>query len=86
MSTIHVHPRIPQRHPDVSNDDVIHAMRSAVSYRQRDNGSWISVGFDEKGRMLEMVYTYDEEQDAFGVYHAMTPATAKTLKELGLMR
>lgn len=86
MSAIRVHPRITQRHPEISSEDVTQAMRTAVAYSQRPSGEWISVGFDSSGRLIECVYIYDENTNEFGVYHAMTPASAKTLKELKLSR
>lgn len=86
MSTIEIHPRIAQRHPEITSQDVSDAMRSMVHYAQRDSGEWVAVGFDNKGRFIELVYVYSNELDSFLVYHAMTPPSAKTLRELGLGR
>lgn len=38
------------------------------------------------GRLVELVYQYDEEDDFFFVFRGMTPPTGKTLRELGLER
>ncbi|MDI9591007.1 MAG: hypothetical protein QM302_08245 [Acidobacteriota bacterium] len=86
MSVIDVHPRVHRRHPEIADDDVLAAMHGMVRYQQRDGGEWLSVGFDDKGRLLELVYVYDSDRDGFLVYHAMTPPSGKTLRELGLER
>lgn len=83
MSSISVHPRISRRHPNVSIGDVEAAMRGMVKYKQRSTGEWLSVGVDGKGRLVELVYHYDEEEDAFFVFHGMVPPSGKTLRELG---
>ena len=86
MSQIGVHPRINQRHPDVSDADVAAAMKSMIAYKQRSGGEWIAVGVDSKNRLVELVYIYDEGDDFFLVYHGMTPPSGKTLRELGMER
>lgn len=86
MSSIVVHPRINERHPEVKNEDVAHAVRSILSYRLRPNGRYIAVGLDSNGRLIELVYIYDEEKDVFFVFHGMTPPSRKTLQELGMER
>jgi hypothetical protein len=86
MSQIGVHPRISERHPEVSDADVMAAMRSMIRYKQRDSGEWIAVGTDSRSRLVELVYIYDADDDYFFVYHGMTPPSGKTLRELGLER
>ncbi len=86
MSVVGVHPRISERHPEVTDADVLAAMRSMIRYRQRPAGEWLAVGLDDKSRLVELVYQYDEEEDFFFVFHGMTPPSAKTLKELGMER
>ena len=86
MSQIGVHPRISQRHPEVSEKDVTAAMRSMIRYKQRDSGEWLAVGTDSHSRLVELVYIYDNDEDYFFVYHGMTPPSSKTLRELGLER
>ena len=82
MSQIGVHPRISRRHPEVSEADVMAAMRSMI----RESGEWIAVGTDSRSRLVELVYIYDADDDYFFVYHGMTPPSGKTLRELGLER
>lgn len=86
MSQIGVHPRISRRHPEVSEADVMAAMRSMIRYEQRESGEWIAVGTDSRSRLVELVYIYDADDDYFLVYHGMTPPSGKTLRELGLER
>lgn len=86
MSDIGVHPRISQRHPDVTEKDVRDAMRGMIRYKQRESGEWLAIGLDERSRLIELVYQYDEAEDFFFVFHGMTPPTGKTLRELGLER
>ena len=86
MSQIGVHPRISRRHPEVSEADVMTAMRSMIRYKQRESGEWIAVGTDSRSRLVELVYIYDSDDDYFFVYHGMTPPSGKTLRELGLER
>ena len=86
MSQIGVHPRISRRHPEVSEADVMAAMRSMIRYKQRESGEWIAVGTDSRSRLVELVYIYDADGDYFFVYHGMTPPSGQTLRELGLER
>ena len=86
MSSIGVHPRIARRHPEVTPDDVATAMRWMIRYKQRSTGEWLAVGLDGHGRLVELVYQYDEEDDFFFVFNGMTPPSGKTLRELGLER
>ncbi len=86
MSQIGVHPRVAQRHPEVSEADVVAAMRSMIRYKQRSTGEWLAVGTDSRSRLVELVYVYDEAEDYFLVFHGMTPPSGKTLRELGLER
>lgn len=86
MNAIGVHRRVSERHPEISDEDVANAMRGMIRYRQRDSGEWIAVGLDGRGRLIELVYQYDEDEDFFFVFHGMTPPSGKTLRELGLER
>ncbi len=86
MSQVGVHPRVSQRHPEVTEEDVCAAMRSMIRYKERCSGEWIAVGTDSRSRLIELVYIYDADEDYFFVYHGMTPPSGKTLRELGLER
>lgn len=84
-SDVEVHPRVTDRHPDVTADDVVRAWTNALSMRRRnfDPPSHIAAaGVDTKGRIIEMVGV-ELEGGGVLVYHAMR-LTAKMEKELGL--
>lgn len=85
MAEIKVHPRVSRRHPEVSDEDVVDAWSRFVRMTSRTgcyDDNYVAVGFDCRGRLLEMVAVRDKEGEWF-VFHAM-PATSKTLDELGL--
>lgn len=86
MSAINVHPRVTKRHPELAPRDVVDAFKSMLRYKQRPDGAWAAVGVDGNNRLVELVYLYDEEDDSFLVYHAMTPPSRKTLLELEMER
>lgn len=87
MRNIIVHPRVHERHPDVDEDDVLAAWDNVLLSAPRDDGSgsWVSIGMDGRGRLLEMVSVHNDVGQWL-VYHAMTPPTKKTMKELGATR
>ncbi|MFT8356367.1 MAG: hypothetical protein ABF780_06515 [Bifidobacterium aquikefiri] len=78
-----VHPRVRERHPEIKEEDVLAAWRSALLSAPRMNGtgSWITVGVDGRGRLLEMVSVRNGE-GKWLVYHAMTPPSRKTMNVL----
>jgi predicted glycosyltransferase len=82
MSQIIVSSRIKKRHPNVNDEDVVHAFKSMLRHKQREGDEYIAIGVDSKGRILELVYIYNFEHDFFLVYHALVPPTKKTLSEL----
>lgn len=86
MSSIGVHPRIARRHPEVTPDDVATAMCRMIRYQRRSTGEWLVVGLDGRGRLVELVYQYDDEDDLFFIFHGMTPPSGRMLRELGLQR
>lgn len=81
-----IHPRVSQRHPELSDADVMSAWRSQYrcAVRETDAGlRHVAVGLDARGRELEMVAVELEGGDWL-VYHAMTPPSAKTYAEVGI--
>jgi hypothetical protein len=86
--SILVHPRISRRHPEIKESDVIHAWTKAIKWSTRigsDKQEHVAIGFDEHSRLLEMVGVPTAD-DCWLIYHAMTPPSKKTLRELGLLR
>lgn len=81
-----VDPRVNMRHPDVSDHSVYVAWRNVVRFMPR-NGTdplrYVAVGYDDHGRLLEMVAVLDES-DRWHIFHAMR-ATPKVLHELKLL-
>ncbi len=85
FTNISVHPRISQKRPDITDEDVIHAWRNAIIVTSRVSDHpdyYIAAGMDTKGRMLELVGV-ELENDIFMIFHAMK-LTDKMIKELGL--
>lgn len=84
---ITVHGRIMRRHPEISPQDVGTAWGNRIATAQRRGkhaDELVAVGFDAQGRMLEMVAVVQEDGVVL-VFHAMTPPSAKTLKETNLV-
>lgn len=85
--TVVVHERVPRRHPDLTSRDVLEAWRNRVCCQVR-MGPWppqyVAVGFDQRGRPIEMVAVYDPAQDEVLVFHAQTPVSEKVQRELGI--
>lgn len=85
MGRIEVHPRVSARHPDVTEEDVASAWKSAVAVRHRNfdpPAHVAAAGVDTKGRLIEMVGV-ELEGGGVLVYHAMR-LTAKMARELEL--
>ena len=81
-----VHERVCKRHPNLSEQDVLDAWNNALRSLQRvdkDPNEYVALGFDRSGRAIEMVAKRSERGNWL-IFHAMTPPSAKTLKELGL--
>lgn len=80
--------RVPERHPELSKEDVEVAWECAAAHMPRIDArpfEYIAVGFDARGRAIEMLGRRNDAGDWI-VYHAFTPPTRKALRELGLRR
>ena len=87
MDKLYVHPRITERHPEITKQDVVDAWDSCIRYVprvNRDGLEYIAVGVDSKGRLLELIAR--EVGGEWLVYHAFTPPTKKALRELGMLK
>lgn len=81
-----VHGRVMERHPEIAPDDIAHAWISRIASATRRTeraDETVVVGFDARGRLLEMVAVELEDGTPM-VFHCMTPPSAKTLRETGL--
>jgi hypothetical protein len=82
-----INPRIHQRHPELNDADVLAAWVGCIRAARRTRSAFddfVAVGFDKKGRLLEMVAVLREDE-SWHIYHAFSPPTSKVLAELGLL-
>lgn len=88
MGQVIVDPRVHQRHPEIGDEDAIAAWNGAICCAprlQRSFSEYAAVGFDRRGRFIEVIATRTIGGDWL-IYHAMTPPTKKMLRELGIER
>ena len=81
---IYVMPREHERHPELSVEDVLAAFESVMTDARRDNGTWVCIGLDGRGRNVEMAYR--QIDDRVLIYHAMTPPSKKITHEIDQAR
>ncbi|MUH59231.1 hypothetical protein GSD1FS_0548 [Bifidobacterium sp. GSD1FS] len=81
---IQVLDRVTFRHPELSEEDVVIAVRSVMVDAQRESGAWMAIGLDGRGRNVELLYRV--AGDVLVVYHAFTPPTKKFRRELDQLR
>ena len=87
-SRLTVHKRIHKRHPELEEEDVLFAWEASIMSTSRvfkNPNEYLSIGFDNKGRLLEMVAVRMNTGDWI-IYHATTPPSDKTYRELGITR
>lgn len=80
-----VHPRVFERHPEVSEEGIAAALRNPLAIVKRayePPDVYAAAGADTKGRLLE-VLGIELEGESFLVYHAMK-LSPKMQRELGL--
>lgn len=88
MIRVIVHPRVMERHPELTEKDVLSAWENMLAYLPRlgdDPDQYIAVGSDSNGRLIEMVARRTAD-GTWVIFHAMTPPSRKTLIELKLTR
>ena len=81
-----IHPRVSQRHPELSTEDVLAAWDNCLRSSNRNEGAledYVAVGVDRKGRIIEMIAVLKPD-DTWLIYHAFTPPSNRVLQELGL--
>lgn len=85
MEHVIVHPRVTQRHPSITEDDVLHAWKSRIRcvWRENEFDRYAAIGIDGHGRMIEMV-ALREPTGSWLIYHALTPPTKRMLREVGM--
>lgn len=88
MNGVTVHKRVFRRHPELSEADVLTAWDNALMSTPRlakDPDEYVSLGFDGKGRLLEMV-AIRNKAGGWLIFHATTPPSDKTFREFGIER
>lgn len=83
MSALIVHPHSLKH--GLTEDEIIFAWNNFARKRPRGDDYWVTIGFDSKGREIEMVAAVLVDGSLL-VIHAKTPATKKFKKELGYPR
>ena len=81
---VHVLGRIHRKHPELEESDVLEAWSGAVLHVPRLDSrpfEYLVVGYDSRGRAIEMVARRPAEGD-WVIWHAFTPPSARTLREL----
>ena len=82
-----VHDRVCQRHPELEKSDVREAWSNCIRSARRTQSAfddYVAVGFDKKGRLLQMIAVLLPD-GVWMIYHAFSPPTKKVLKELGML-
>ena len=88
MAKLIVHERVTARHPELTEEDVRSAWEGALTSTPRihkNPSEYVALGFDGNGRLLELVAARLDGGDWL-IFHAMTPPSDKTFKELGIRR
>ncbi|RRF89715.1 MAG: hypothetical protein DUD33_06290 [Coriobacteriaceae bacterium] len=83
---VKVHDRVTKRHPELSVAGIRRAWDNRVAMALRETSEqdfYIAIGFDDRGRELEMVSVVEDDGTIL-IFHAMTPPSKKTLFELGI--
>ncbi|WP_311141918.1 hypothetical protein [Lancefieldella rimae] len=79
-----VHKRITERHPELTEQDVLDAWENAIYTAPRKHAQYpfemLVLGFDSNSRPIEMLVAAQE--NAWVIYHAMTPPTKKFLSAI----
>lgn len=84
MGNARVHKRVFARHPELTKSDILSAWRNAIALVRRETSEadfYVAVGFDTNSRPIEMVAA-KEDDGSLLIFHAITPPTKKTLREL----
>ena len=80
--------RINKRHPDITQEDAIHAWRFCARSMPRigkEPEEHVGIGYDSHGRLLEVV-AIRNKSGSWLIKHAQTPPQEKIKKELGFER
>lgn len=85
---VRVHPRVHRTHSEIEDQDAqaafINTLRSTPRQGSGFPPTWVGVGLDNKGRLLQYV-AINHGHDEWLIFHAMR-ATPKVLREVGLRK
>ncbi|MCL2655057.1 MAG: hypothetical protein FWD65_05065 [Coriobacteriia bacterium] len=73
------------KHPDISEEDIGYAWENAIASKERKQDDYIVLGFDIKGRLLQ-IGAFRLDYGRWFIYHALTPPQECTFKEMGIDR
>lgn len=88
MAATTVHGRIKKRHPELDEEDILAAWDAAIMSMPRlpdRPDEYVVLGFDGKGRLLEIVGVRGEKGEWL-IFHATTPPSDKTFREFRIAR
>lgn len=84
MDELRVHPRVMQRHPQLTEEDVewawSHSHYEALRPNSPNFPEYVWLGRDAKGREIEMAGTMTTE--GWLIYHANTPVSKSIANEI----
>lgn len=83
MEAIRVH-RSALKH-GISHGDIVYAWENFVRRRPRGDDMLVAIGFDAHGREIEMIALVMADGCKL-IIHALSPATEKMRRELGIRR
>lgn len=76
--------RVHERHPELDEADVVAAFRAVMVDAEREDGAFMAVGLDGRGRDIEMLYRV--HRDMVVICHAFTPPTKKFMRHIHDLR
>lgn len=88
MDNLIVHPRVTERHPRLTEEDVRYAWRhsyyEAIRPYSPNFPEYVWIGRDANGREIEMVGTMTKT--GWLIYHASTPVSRSVKREIELSK
>lgn len=84
MEGLTIHPRVTERHPQLTDEDIRHAWENAYFEAIRPESpnypEYLWIGDDSSGREIEMVGV--PTVDGWLIYHANTPVSKRVQAEV----
>lgn len=83
MDEIRIHPHALKH--GLAQEEIIYAWRNFVRMRPRGDDCWVTIGFTSVGREIETIGMVLADGTTL-IIHAISPATERIKRELGLTR